>query len=167
MDIKEIKTIPNLITLVRLMLIPVIIFFLFKGNLNYALILMTIAFLSDELDGYIARKFKQETNLGKILDAAADTTLIFITIFMLYYLKYVSLILLFLITLPRIITFIVIRVYHKNNFFTGIYAKIAATFSYFLLIFILLKLNGLIIYTIIAIVWVLSFLHWSYIKNKK
>lgn len=63
---------PNILTLSRILLIPIIIFFDSKGHLLTALFLMVFAALTDFLDGYIARKLNQCTHIGEILDPIAD-----------------------------------------------------------------------------------------------
>lgn len=65
-------TIPNLICLVRILLItPFVVFFL-DGEYVTAAVVIIISGLSDCFDGFIARKFNQESELGKILDPLAD-----------------------------------------------------------------------------------------------
>ncbi len=70
---------PNKISLIRIILIPIFIFFYFAsfvpaGKL-IALIIFSIACLTDFIDGYLARKYNQVTNLGKFLDSIADKLL--------------------------------------------------------------------------------------------
>ena len=69
---KLIFSISNLITLFRGSLsIP--IFYLLKNNyLIYSLILIIIAIITDLIDGFIARLFKEKSQLGKILDPSCD-----------------------------------------------------------------------------------------------
>ncbi len=65
-------TIPNFICLVRILLItPFVVFFL-DGEYVSAAVVIIISGLSDCFDGFIARKFNQESELGKILDPLAD-----------------------------------------------------------------------------------------------
>jgi len=64
--------IPNILTLVRILLIPVFIHFLVKEQYAAALYVFAFGSLTDALDGYIARRFKQITELGGILDPVAD-----------------------------------------------------------------------------------------------
>lgn len=69
---KNTFTIPNIISLFRIILItPFVVFFL---NQDYivAAVLLVVSGISDFLDGVIARKFHQESELGKILDPLAD-----------------------------------------------------------------------------------------------
>lgn len=67
----------NFITLMRIFL-SVIIFFLisYSKNFSLALFLFFLAGISDYFDGYLARKYKSESELGEILDPVADKILI-------------------------------------------------------------------------------------------
>jgi len=65
-------TVSNAITLFRFLLLPFIIYFLVKKERIIAFIIMLIALFSDVIDGYIARKFHQESELGKVLDPLCD-----------------------------------------------------------------------------------------------
>ena len=71
---------PNKITLVRLLLLPIIIFFYLADFIPYGKLVATIVFviacLTDFVDGYIARKYNIVTDLGKFFDSIADKVLI-------------------------------------------------------------------------------------------
>ena len=70
---------PNLLTSIRILLIPVFIFFFWGATPRasaIAAIVFLIASLTDLLDGYLARRWNQITKLGKILDPIADKLLI-------------------------------------------------------------------------------------------
>jgi len=71
----KIVTIPNLITFLRMALIPVFAIMLYYGEFTWALVAFLVAGLSDGLDGFIARRFSQQSSLGLILDPAADKLL--------------------------------------------------------------------------------------------
>jgi cardiolipin synthase len=75
----RILTIPNLITLVRLGLLPVFLWLLF-GHDDRASAAWLLAALgsTDFLDGYIARRYHQVSDLGKVLDPVADRLLFFV-----------------------------------------------------------------------------------------
>ncbi len=70
--------IPNKLTLLRIILIPIFVFFMLcniKNNVIYALAVFVLASLTDALDGYLARKYKQVTTFGKLMDPIADKML--------------------------------------------------------------------------------------------
>ena len=70
---KNIFTIPNILSMFRLLLLPVIVY-MYMNQKDYVLtgILLLISGLTDLLDGYIARTFNMMSDLGKILDPVAD-----------------------------------------------------------------------------------------------
>ena len=78
-SLDRILTIPNVITVVRLSLLPVFLWLLFgREDRAYAAWLAAFLGTTDFLDGYIARHFHQESNLGKVLDPIADRLLFFV-----------------------------------------------------------------------------------------
>lgn len=71
----NVVTIPNLLTFLRMALIPIFASLLFYGYGGWALIVFLIAGISDGVDGFVARRFDQESELGTILDPIADKLL--------------------------------------------------------------------------------------------
>ena len=73
---KNIFTIPNLISLFRLMLIPLFVVTYFNESENnyylWSIIIVVVSGISDVVDGFIARKFNMVSDLGKVLDPIAD-----------------------------------------------------------------------------------------------
>lgn len=65
-------TVPNAISAARIIIAPFFAYFFLKDNLVVAVILLGLSGLSDMVDGWIARKFNQVTELGKMLDPLAD-----------------------------------------------------------------------------------------------
>ncbi len=65
-------TIPNLISLIRIFLVPVFAYLFMQGDFVPAVIVLALSGLSDCVDGKIARKFNQISALGKMLDPLAD-----------------------------------------------------------------------------------------------
>lgn len=70
-------TIPNLLSVIRIALIPVFAVLFYKGYIWWSLIVLALSGLSDMFDGKIARRFNQVSNLGKMLDPIADKLTIF------------------------------------------------------------------------------------------
>jgi cardiolipin synthase len=69
-------TIPNLITLLRFLLVPAVIYAMLVGAMGWALAGFVIAGISDGVDGFIARQFDQRSELGAYLDPLADKLLL-------------------------------------------------------------------------------------------
>ena len=65
-------TVPNAMSVFRILVIPFFAYFFLKGNLTAAIVALGLSGLSDALDGMIARHFNQITELGKMLDPLAD-----------------------------------------------------------------------------------------------
>jgi len=79
MPSSAVTSLPNLITIGRILLIPVICWLLATGNLPLraiALALYSAAAVSDWLDGYLARRLKLGSPLGRMLDPIADKLLV-------------------------------------------------------------------------------------------
>lgn len=68
--------IPNLLTLLRILLVPLIVIFLMDGEYLKALITFFISGITDALDGFLARLLHQKTTLGEYLDPIADKALL-------------------------------------------------------------------------------------------
>ena len=69
-------SIPNFLTLLRILLTPVFVILLLRDMFPQALLVFAVAGLSDGLDGLIARYMNQRTTLGAYLDPAADKLLL-------------------------------------------------------------------------------------------
>ena len=69
-------TIPNVLTMLRLILIPVFVGLFFSGLRKAALAVFVAASLTDMLDGYLARKLNQITDFGKLFDPLADKLMV-------------------------------------------------------------------------------------------
>ncbi len=68
----RIVTLPNLLTIFRMVLIPVFVSMLFYQRFVWALGIFVVAGVTDGLDGLLARRFQQQSPLGRILDPIAD-----------------------------------------------------------------------------------------------
>jgi cardiolipin synthase (CMP-forming) len=69
-------TAPNQLTLLRMIFVPFIVIELVDGRYFWALVLFIVAGFSDGLDGLLARRLKQQTQLGQYLDPIADKLLL-------------------------------------------------------------------------------------------
>ena len=73
----RVLTVPNALSALRILLVPVFLVLVLAGLDLAALIVIVVSSLSDFLDGIIARRFSQVTKLGQLLDPAADRLFIF------------------------------------------------------------------------------------------
>lgn len=73
----SIYNVPNALSAYRLVALPFIIASIFYGNKNLFITLITVNLITDFLDGFIARTFHLETELGAKLDSLAHTDLYF------------------------------------------------------------------------------------------
>ena len=80
---------PNWLTILRILLIPVFVTFLVYRKWDAALVVFCLASLTDMLDGYIARRHGRQTRLGAFLDPVADKLLLISAFVTLTYLKLV------------------------------------------------------------------------------
>ena len=69
-------SIPNLITLGRILLVPIVVWAIASGAMWIAFVLFVAAGVSDAVDGYLAKRFGMTTELGAYLDPLADKALI-------------------------------------------------------------------------------------------
>ena len=76
----RVLTVPNLISLVRLLLVPVFAVLLVQHRDGWALVVLAVSGASDWLDGVVARRWNQVSRLGQLLDPAADRLFILVTI---------------------------------------------------------------------------------------
>ena len=69
-------SIPNLITLGRIILVPVVVWAIISGEMLAAFCLFLVAGISDAVDGFLAKRFHMASELGAYLDPLADKALI-------------------------------------------------------------------------------------------
>ena len=69
-------TIPNLITIARLVLVPLIVWFIISGQAVASFVVFLTAGISDAVDGFLARQFNLRSTLGSYLDPLADKALL-------------------------------------------------------------------------------------------
>ena len=72
----RLRNIPNFISLLRILLVPPVVYYLLHQNYMPALILFVIAGVSDGIDGWLAKRFNWQSALGEILDQLADKLLL-------------------------------------------------------------------------------------------
>lgn len=73
----RVLTVPNILSFIRLAMVPVFLVLIINGQDGFALLVLVISSITDFLDGQIARRFRQISRLGQLLDPAADRLFIF------------------------------------------------------------------------------------------
>jgi cardiolipin synthase len=75
-DTSRVLTVPNVVTVVRLLCLPIFLWLLFgRDEVVAAALLLGVLGATDFVDGYVARHFNQVSELGKVLDPTADRLL--------------------------------------------------------------------------------------------
>jgi cardiolipin synthase len=77
------QSIPNLITLGRIILVPIVVWAIASNQMEIAFAVFVVAGVSDAVDGFLAKRFKLQSELGALLDPLADKALlvsIFVTL---------------------------------------------------------------------------------------
>jgi cardiolipin synthase len=141
--VKFVWNIPNILTLLRFLSVPVFIYLLIQADLLSRVIafsLFALASITDLVDGYIARRFKQETELGKFMDPLADKALVtaaFLTF--IFMSEQVQLwMVLFIIGRDMMITALRWLAVHKGTSLrTSVFGKVKTAFQMFCIILIL------------------------------
>ena len=111
--------IPNVLTITRIAITPLIIYLTLQNQLIIVCILIFFSSFTDWLDGYIARRFNQFTRLGELLDPISDRIYILALLFIVYYLEALHILLIVLIILRELIMTIVIA-FLKTKGITGL-----------------------------------------------
>ena len=167
--------IPNILTVIRFIVIPVFAYYLLLGSGYYsiAVILFLLAGMTDILDGYIARKFNMITSFGKLADPLADKLLQITALLILTYQNKIPFIILTIIIVKE--GFMAaggILLYKKENYVvtSNWYGKAATVIFYFAIIMILFNepySNYFIIIALLSAVFAFFMYILTYIRIKK
>lgn len=155
-----IYTIPNFITLLRLLFIPLVLYLIVKDRIIWAVTLFVILSLSDKLDGLLARRLKQSSYYGGMFDAVTDSTLIFTTVLFLYLTNHITIKILLILFAPKVITFLLLTLLHKAEYKPTIFSRVSSAFFYIAIPLFLLEINSALEYLLILTIYILSLIHW-------
>ena len=72
LDKKQLFTVPNFLSLIRLLMIPAFVALYLNGHTSWTAVMLILSGLTDVVDGYIARHYNQVSDFGKALDPVAD-----------------------------------------------------------------------------------------------
>lgn len=138
--------VPNMLTVVRFIIVPVFGIYLSIEYYFVAAILFIVAGITDVLDGYIARKFELVTNFGKIADPMADKLMQLTALVLLVKLDKIKLFILLIILLKELLIGIgSIILYKKVKIVVSAnwYGKLSSVIFYFaIIVLIIYKKNN-------------------------
>ncbi len=166
--------IPNILTVIRILLIPLFVIFLLKNMFHFALLVFTVAAISDGLDGLFARYLDQRTLLGAYLDPLADKLLLSTGFIILAVIKIVPGWLAVIVISRDILIVLAHAIFALTNISIEIKPKVTSkcttVFQMLTIFFLLLdpKISGAdtikwILYWLTAGLTILSGLHYTYI----
>jgi cardiolipin synthase len=169
-------SLPNALTLIRILLIPLFVIFLISKSFHSAFITFVVAGITDGLDGFVARIWNQRTDLGSYLDPIADKLLLasaFVTLAILRIIpSWLTVIVLSRDMLIALGFWVLTMTNHKPTVKPRFTSKITTVFQILTVIWALLpqhwRLKGLfsIFITLTAFFTILSGVHYIYIGNK-
>ena len=137
----DILTVPNILTIIRMALIPVFWVLMMVYNLNYwALATFVLASLTDVVDGYIARKYNQITDFGKLFDPLADKLMVLSVLITLWLRKIIPGLAVLLMAFKELFLIFSSAVLYKrqivvHSLFVGKFAQCAICLALFLSFF--------------------------------
>ncbi len=142
---------PNKITIMRIILIPIYLLVFYSSMENRLLIaglIFLLAGISDLLDGYIARKYDLTTDLGAVLDPFADKLMSFAVLISFASIKLIPMWVLIAIGFKEVFMIIgsgISLIYHKNTaVHANYYGKFATISFYVAILSIVFKINDLL-----------------------
>ena len=170
-----IKLLPNILSVLRIALTPVCIFFLFKKIFLISLVIFLFASLTDFLDGYIARKYNSVSKIGAFLDPVADKMLVVGLFLSFYFLGIIIDIYILIMIIFRDVFVTILRIAMQSNGIVMITSKVSkfkTTLQFLVIILLFLKiilfidLDDAVIYCIALITAILTFYTGvHYLKN--
>lgn len=134
--------IPNILTMIRFLLIPVFGYYLCTGHYYIAVTIFLIAGLTDILDGRIARKYNLITSWGKLADPLADKLMLITALVLLTVKNMLPPVILVIVAMKEIFMGIgSIVLYKQDNYVVSAnwYGKMATVVFYFAIVMILFK----------------------------
>ncbi|MCL4490512.1 MAG: CDP-alcohol phosphatidyltransferase family protein [Nitrospirae bacterium] len=141
----RVLNIPNIITFIRILIIPVFVTALIYRKYNYALALFVVASVTDAFDGLLARLTNQQTRLGAFLDPLADKFLL-VTSFILFSVydwipKWLTITVIsrdLIVTLGWLLLYLI---YHVTRIEPSLFGKAAIASQLLLIAYTLLSIN--------------------------
>lgn len=170
MNKERIINIPNTITLIRLLLIPVFCFYLIKQEALMAILFFSIIIISDVIDGFVARRLKQETRLGRVLDGIVDAIFVYSALTIMVLQGKMRFLYLILFLIPKLLIFYkkaIISIKAKKIIYKTNYYRRAASFFVLSLIILSLFKKDINAYALSSVIAVYCIFILEYFKSTK
>jgi cardiolipin synthase (CMP-forming) len=159
--------IPNIITMVRFLLIPVFVYFFFSENqysIEIAVAVFILSGITDTLDGYIARRYNQITKLGIVLDPLADKIMLITVLASVTISNNIPIWIIAVVAIKEILMIAgAISLYNERDIVipANIFGKISTLLSYIAILAVLFELpyNRTILYSYIAMTTLSLFIY--------
>jgi len=150
--------IPNLLTMVRFLLIPLFVYFFFSQHqysLEIAVTVFILSGITDTLDGYFARRLNQITRLGIVLDPLADKIMLITVLASVTISNNIPVWIIAVVALKELLMIVgAIFLYNERDIVipANIFGKISTILSYIAILAVLFELpyNRIILYSYIA-----------------
>ncbi len=142
---KRIWTIPNVLTFLRFLSVPIFIYLLLQRDLGSrvaAFALFALASLTDLVDGYLARRLRQESELGKFMDPLADKALVTAALLTFITMSAQVQVWMVMCIIGRDILITVLRylaVYRGQSLRTSVFGKVKTAFQMFAILTIIIS----------------------------
>lgn len=146
--------IPNILTTFRIVLVPILAYMMHLGEYVPAAIIFVAAVFTDFLDGFLARKFNQVTNFGKVMDPVADKLLVLTALGMLTIQKKIGVAIFIIVIAKEILLGIGGILLYKNKkriSSADWYGKIASGIFYFAILMLILDVKYSKTFIVIAV----------------
>lgn len=151
--------IPNLITSLRFLLIPIFVYYFFSTihyGLEISIVIFLLSGLTDIMDGYIARKYNQITKLGMVLDPLADKLMLITVLVSVTLSNNIPVWIISIVTFKEILMIIgAFSLLKENNVVVpaNIFGKLSTLLAYIAIIAVLFELpfNRQILYAYVAV----------------
>ena len=169
--------IPNILTAMRFVIIPIFGYYLYKEQYGLAVSLFLLGGLTDILDGYIARKFNLITSFGKLADPLADKLMLITALVLLAGQGKIPAVILIIVVAKEIFMCVgTVLLYKQENLVVSAnwYGKMATVVFYFAIIMIIFNVRYANVFIGIAVIstlfaffmYSLSFRKIKYEPNK-
>lgn len=163
-------TIPNMLTIFRMLLVPVFAFLFLSDMKLQAILVFALAGITDVLDGWVARRFKMESDIGKLLDPLADKMMTLCVVGVLAYAGHLPSWIIIVFAVKEIVMIIGSSILYRKEIIvqSNVFGKLATVFFYAAVFILYFSPGvGVIVMFFAAAVSVLSLLNYVVVYKRQ